>query len=131
LGVVASGSPADKAGLKAGDIIDGIDGVEVETSSAFEKTTAASSPNTKVRLRVLSDSRERRVAVTLTERPKIHTGLDQAGPLLMLNTGGHIALIKGLAFTPDGEQLVSTGDDTAPWRRSYPRGRVRPAREWP
>ena len=51
LGVVASGSPADKAGLKTGDIIDLLDGVEVETSSAFEKTIAAKSPTTEVRLR--------------------------------------------------------------------------------
>jgi WD40 repeat protein len=29
----------------------------------------------------------------------------------MLDTGGHMALIKGLSFTPDGMQLVSAGDD--------------------
>jgi serine protease Do len=61
LGVVASGSPANKAGLKTGDIIDGVDGVEVETSSTFEKTIAAKSANTQVRLRVWSNGRERRV----------------------------------------------------------------------
>ena len=29
----------------------------------------------------------------------------------MLDPGGHMALIKGLLFTPDGKQLVSAGDD--------------------
>ena len=32
-------------------------------------------------------------------------------PLPMLDTGGHMALIKSIAFTPDGRQLVSASDD--------------------
>ena len=32
-------------------------------------------------------------------------------PILMLDTGGHQALIKGITFTPDGKYLVSAGDD--------------------
>src|SRR2546425_258090 len=30
---------------------------------------------------------------------------------LMLDTGGHIGILQGLVFTPDGQQVVSTGDD--------------------
>jgi C-terminal processing protease CtpA/Prc len=111
LGVVASGSPAEKAGLKTGEIIDLVDGVEVETSSVFEKTIAAKSPGSDIRLRVLSGGHERRVTVKLAEQPKIQAAQDQGGPLLMLDTGGHMAVIKGLAFAPDGKQLVSAGDD--------------------
>ncbi|MGA7325352.1 MAG: hypothetical protein WBX25_12905 [Rhodomicrobium sp.] len=32
-------------------------------------------------------------------------------PILQLDTGGHMAPIKGLAFTPDGTQMVSASDD--------------------
>jgi WD40 repeat protein len=32
-------------------------------------------------------------------------------PILMLDTGGHQALIKGITFTPDGKYLVSAGYD--------------------
>src|SRR5712692_8278629 len=32
-------------------------------------------------------------------------------PLLMLDTGGHMGIIKGLTFTPDGKEIVSAGDD--------------------
>ncbi|MGC2631488.1 MAG: caspase family protein [Rhodomicrobium sp.] len=32
-------------------------------------------------------------------------------PILQLDTGGHMAIIKGLAFTPEGNFIVSTGDD--------------------
>ena len=111
LGVVASGSPAEKVMLKAGDIILTIDGVEAETAADFEKTIAAKKPATEVRLRVLSGGRERRVAVTLAERPKPQAADASAMPHLMLDTGGHMSLIRGLAFTPDGTQLISAGDD--------------------
>jgi WD40 repeat protein len=111
VGVVASGSPAENAGLKPGDIIDVADGVEIETSSAFERLIATKPPGTELRLRVLSGGSERRVSVTLAERPKVQAAQDQDGPLLMLDTGGHVALIRDLAFTPDGKQLVWAGDD--------------------
>jgi WD40 repeat protein len=109
LGVVAPGSPADKAGLKTGDIIDLSDGVEVETSAALEKAVAAKSPGTELRLRVLSRGRERRITLTLAEPPQVPA--TQAVPQLMLDTGGHTAIIKDIVFTPDGKQLVSAGDD--------------------
>ncbi len=32
-------------------------------------------------------------------------------PILQLDTGGHMGVIKGLAFTPDGNFIVSAGDD--------------------
>ncbi len=32
-------------------------------------------------------------------------------PLLQLDTGGHMAIIRGIAFTPDGRQLVSASED--------------------
>jgi WD40 repeat protein len=32
-------------------------------------------------------------------------------PILQLDTGGHMGLIKGLAFTPDGKFIVSAADD--------------------
>jgi WD domain, G-beta repeat len=71
----------------------------------------AKRPGDAILLQVLSIGKERRISVTLAERPKIQAVQDQGGPLLMLDTGGHMALIKGLAFTPDGKQLVSAGDD--------------------
>jgi WD40 repeat protein len=112
LGVIGAGSPADKSGLKTGDIIDLLDGVEVETSSAFEKTIAAKSPTTEVRLRVLSGGRERRITVTLAEHPKVQAVEGQDRPLLTLDSGGHVATIaNALVFTRDGKRLVSAAED--------------------
>src|SRR5580704_1985470 len=58
-------------------------------------------------------------------------------PILMLDTGGHQALINGIAFTADGKYLVSAGDDTVvrvwDWRAGKTvrtiRGQVGPGRE--
>jgi WD40 repeat protein len=55
----------------------------------------------------------------------------------MLDTGGHMAVIKGLSFAPDGKQLVSAGEDKVirvwDWRVGKTvktiRGRVGPASE--
>ena len=80
VGVVASGSPAEKAGLKTGDIIDVADGVEMETSSAFVKLIAAKPAGTELRLRIISGGGERRINVTLAEQPKIQVAQDQGGP---------------------------------------------------
>jgi WD40 repeat protein len=35
----------------------------------------------------------------------------QSQPRLALETGGHMALIRSILFTPDGKQLISAGDD--------------------
>jgi WD40 repeat protein len=32
-------------------------------------------------------------------------------PRLVLDTGGHQGLVEGLAFTPDGNSVVTGGDD--------------------
>ena len=32
-------------------------------------------------------------------------------PVLTLDTGGHMAIVTGLAFTPDGTQLISVSHD--------------------
>src|SRR5215470_11162585 len=54
LGVVASGSPADQAGLKSGDIILAIDHAFIDTSSEAGAVFAAKRPGEELRFEVLS-----------------------------------------------------------------------------
>jgi S1-C subfamily serine protease len=94
ISVVASGSPAEEAGLKPGDIILSIDRMMLEMSSDANAAFAAKHPGDELRLLVLSKGAERRITLTLVETPKIQAAQDQA-PLLMLDTGGHMALNVG------------------------------------
>ncbi len=111
LGSVAAGSPADKAGLKAGDIVVAIERTVIDTGSELDAAIAARRPGEEIRLQVLSGGRERRVALTVAAQPRAQIADKAQLPVLMLDTGGHMAVIKGLAFTPDGRQIVSAGDD--------------------
>ena len=106
----SAGSPADKAGVKAGDIIVAVDRTQIDTASELNAAIEAKRPGAQVLLGVLSGGRERRVTATLAERPKAQEA--KATDLhLMLDTGGHRGLIRSLAFTPDGREIVSAGLD--------------------
>jgi serine protease Do len=67
---VTPGSPAEKAGIKSGDIIIEIDGKKIEESRALRVQIASSAPGTKVRLKISRGSEEKTVEVTLAELPK-------------------------------------------------------------
>ena len=104
------GSPAAAAGLQPRDVVVTLDGAEIENAAGFDTAIGGKGPGAAVKLRLLRGGKEKTVGVTLAARaaePK--TAAD--GPLPMLNTGGHMARIKSIAFTPDGRQLVSASDD--------------------
>jgi WD40 repeat protein len=106
--------PAANAGILPGDVILSIDGVEVENVQRFVATVGDRGAGAQVRLRVLRSGKEHTLSVTLGQRPPElaqPAAVDMDLPLLMLDTGGHMALIRGLAFTPDGKQLISASDD--------------------
>ncbi len=62
---VESGSPAEKAGLKAGDVIVAVDGQDVAHSEDLPRTIAPHKPGSHVRLTVARDKQSRDVEVTL------------------------------------------------------------------
>src|SRR5262245_17693634 len=111
----APGSPADKAGIRNGDIILSIDRMVIDNRADVEVYLAGKQPGTELRLQILSSGRERRVTATLATRPgrPVGTRVVDANevPYLMLDTGGHMAVVKGIAFTPDGSQLVTASED--------------------
>ena len=111
LGLVERNSPADKAGLKTGDIVVTVDRTEVDTALEFRAAIEGRRPGAEVRLRVISGGRERRVAVTLAERSRSQASDGSGGPILMLDTGGHMGKIDAVVFTPDGKHIISAGSD--------------------
>jgi len=62
---VASGSAADKAGVKRGDVITALNGKAVRDMNALRNEVAEAGPGTKADLKILRDGAEKQVNVTL------------------------------------------------------------------
>ncbi len=66
---VTPGGPAEKAGLRSGDVITGFNGQTVTDSTQLRNMVAAAAPGTAVRLDVLRDGKPMTLTATLGERP--------------------------------------------------------------
>lgn len=108
VGHLAQDSPAERSGLKIGDIILVLDGSEVVGAAGFQQAIASKPAGARIRLRVLTGDREKELTAELSSGPM---GQLSSRLHLMIETGGHTALIRRVAFTPDGKQLVSVGED--------------------
>jgi serine protease Do len=65
IGDVTKDGPADKAGLKSGDIVTRLNGKVTESSSQLRNTVAATAPGMAIELEVFRDGRTRTVKVKL------------------------------------------------------------------
>ena len=70
---ILRGSPADKAGLKAGDILLAINGQEVTDSNSMLNLISVLKPKNKVQLKIIRTSKEMDIPVLVGRRPKIQT----------------------------------------------------------
>ena len=70
LPAIAPGSPAEKAGLKAGDIILAIEGTTVDSEHPLDALLTSYAPGQSVKLSVLRDGNQMDVSVTLGTRPE-------------------------------------------------------------
>ncbi len=109
------GGPAEVAGLQAGDVLVTLDRVEIENVKTFIAAVSKKAAGTEIRLSIRRAGREKRLAVTLAARPAqfavAKPKAAEDAPIPMLDTGGHMALIRDIAFTPDGGQIVSASED--------------------
>jgi len=64
-----SGSPADDAGLQAGDIITAIDGLAVDRDNPLDLQVLRFAPGDAITLDVLRDGESLQLEATLGERP--------------------------------------------------------------
>ena len=62
-----SGSAAERAGIRQGDVITAINDVAVSDSNAFRNRVASNAPGTSVTVTVLRDNREQKIRATLGE----------------------------------------------------------------
>src|SRR5215213_10012536 len=64
---VVSGSPADRAGLRAGDVITAVNGTPIGDPNSLRNAIASTAPGTEVTLTVWRDRRQEQVRATLRE----------------------------------------------------------------
>jgi putative serine protease PepD len=69
VGSVVSGSPADKAGLKAGDVITAVDGKQVSTADDLTAAVNSYKPGDKATLTVSRSGSNKSISVTFGTRP--------------------------------------------------------------
>lgn len=67
---VTEGGPADKAGIKRGDIIIELNGNKIDEMPELPKMVASKSPGTKAKVTVLRDGKEKVLNVKLGELPE-------------------------------------------------------------
>jgi serine protease Do len=63
------GSPAEKAGIKAGDVITALNGTPLKDSRDLARHVAMLAPGTSVKFDVLRDGESKSISVTLAEMP--------------------------------------------------------------
>ena len=96
LGEITAGGPADKAGLKAGDVVLKADDAKVESYEQMVELIRVRKPGDKVKLTVKRDGKEQVIEVTLAARP----GSEQ--PAGGGRTGG-----RGIARPSSGFRLAA------------------------
>ena len=78
-----SGSPAAKAGIKSGDVIAAVNGVQVKDARELARTIGMMAPDTSIKLDVVRDGEPRSITATLAEVPneqQAKTDNDSAQP---------------------------------------------------
>ncbi|MDE7065250.1 MAG: PDZ domain-containing protein, partial [Desulfovibrionaceae bacterium] len=81
IGSVMPGEPADKGGVKAGDVITAVDGRNVEDSGALLRAIAEKKPGAKTALTVWRNGASRTVTVELGERTPEQLNAQRGGPV--------------------------------------------------
>jgi serine protease Do len=79
IGDVTDGSPADKAGLKSGDIITEINGTRVTDSADLRVRIASMNPQSSAKLKVFRDGGTRDVTVVLGAQPGSERAANDGG----------------------------------------------------
>ncbi len=68
ISVVAKGGPADKGGLKPGDVVTSVNGEKIESSSQLKRVVASIQPGTKVKFEALRNGKVVSLSVVIEEQ---------------------------------------------------------------
>ncbi|MCW5691827.1 MAG: Do family serine endopeptidase [Pseudolabrys sp.] len=102
------GSPAKKAGIKAGDVITAVNGEEVKDARDLAKKIGSMQPKQEVKLSVLQNGAEKTVSLTLGQMPNTDK---QANADDSDNNGNGVDMSKlGLTLAP-AARVAGAGSD--------------------
>jgi serine protease Do len=107
LASVVPGSPAGKAGLQPGDVIESVNGQKVSAPRDLALTVAAVAPGMDVRMQILRDGQDRQVDVKVGEQPAEKTA--QARPAADRDSHSKLGLALG-PLTPDTRDQLQVPD---------------------
>ena len=91
---VQVGGPADKAGLKAGDIITAIDGRDIKDGDDLVNEIASRRPGSTIRLGYIRDGKPQDTTVTIGDRDKVFADLGNPQQESNPENGGDIGETK-------------------------------------
>jgi serine protease Do len=103
---VASGSPAEKAGLKPGDVILKVDGQAVASSSQLRNRVALKGAGSEVKLEVWRDQKTREYAVRLRKMEDKVAGSGDSEDPVADQEGGADSGLAGVTVTPATPALL-------------------------
>ena len=69
IGLVQPGSPAEKAGIRVGDLVTEINGKAVQNGNDLAAQIRLGSPGQEVRMKLIRDGKEQTIIASLAERP--------------------------------------------------------------
>ena len=111
---VASGSPADDAGLRVGDVIKAVGDTQIETAQQLVDAIQSHAPGDEVVLAVEWRGESRQVSVTLAERPAETTPSQGTRPQIR----GTLDFLGLSAEMTDEGLLIKSIDDSSPLKDS-------------
>src|ERR1700733_3650179 len=103
------GGPSERADLRRGDVLIAIGSQKILSQQDLEEALSRASGGAKIELTYVREGQVHATEVVLSEakNPMVPSNT----PYLMLDTGGHMGIIRGLTFTSDGRQVVSASQD--------------------
>lgn len=117
-------SPAEQAGLKAGDIITGINGNEIKSAGDVVNITGFLRVGSKITIDIIRDNKPIKVSATLSDIKKIRQNLVQKDPFLY-----GLGLKNFTLTSPDhgdihGILIVSVEEDSNAWHANLRPGDI-------
>ncbi|MCB5234362.1 MAG: Do family serine endopeptidase [Candidatus Cloacimonetes bacterium] len=117
---VEKDSPAEKAGLQAGDVILEVAGEKISNVARFRIAVATSKIGTKLPIKILRDKKEKQINITLTSLPEDSLSLGaEDGSKTLISTGISVEstdsqLAKRLNINSEKGVVVSKVDQNSP-----------------